>query len=37
MYSVKDLYDLTPLSCVRGVVPEKSIWKNGAVVVKKRG
>ncbi len=26
-----------PLSCVRGVVPEKSIWKTGAVVVKKRG
>lgn len=25
-----------PLSCVRGVVPEKSIWKTGAVVVKKR-
>ncbi len=26
-----------PLSCVRGVVPEKSIWKTGAVVVKKCG
>ena len=26
-----------PLSCVRGMVPEKSIWKTGAVVVKKRG
>lgn len=25
-----------PLSSVRGVVPEKSIWKTGAVVVKKR-
>lgn len=25
-----------PLSCVRGVVPEKSIWKTGGVVVTKR-
>ena len=25
-----------PLSSVRGVVPEKSIWKTGGVVVKKR-
>ena len=25
-----------PLSCVRGVVPEKSIWKTGGVVVRKR-
>ena len=25
-----------PLSCVRGVLPEKSIWKTGGVVVKKR-
>ena len=24
-----------PTSCVRGVVPEKSIWKTGGVVVKK--
>lgn len=24
-----------PLSCVRGVVPERSIWKTGGVVVKK--
>ena len=37
MNTVHDLYDLTPLSCMRGVVPEKSVWKNGAVVVKKRG
>ena len=37
MYSVNDLYDLTPMKCVRGVVPEKSIWKIGAVVVKKHG
>lgn len=37
MYSVNDLYDLTPLSCVHGVVSEKSIWKIGAVVVKKCG
>ena len=29
--------NIYPLSCVRGVVPEKSIWKTGAVVVKKRG
>ncbi|MGN0777571.1 MAG: UDP-N-acetylglucosamine pyrophosphorylase [Aristaeellaceae bacterium] len=25
-----------PLSCVRGVVPENSIWKTGGVVVRKR-
>ena len=28
--------NIYPLSSVRGVVPEKSIWKTGAVVVKKR-
>ena len=27
--------NIYPLSCVRGVVPEKSIWKTGGVVVKK--
>ena len=25
-----------PLSCVRGEVPERSIWKTGGVVVKKQ-
>lgn len=25
-----------PLSCVRGVVPENSIWKTGGVIVKKK-
>ena len=25
-----------PLSCVRGTVPEKSIWKTGGIVVKKK-
>ena len=29
--------NIYPLSSVRGVVPEKSIWKTGGVVVKKRG
>ena len=28
--------NIYPLSCVRGVVPEKSIWKTGGVVVAKR-
>ena len=28
--------NIYPTSCVRGVVPEKSIWKTGGVVVKKR-
>ena len=28
--------NIYPLSCVRGVVPEKSIWKTGGVVVKKQ-
>ena len=28
--------NIYPLSCVRGVVPEKSIWKTGGVVVRKR-
>lgn len=28
--------NIYPLSCVRGVVPEKSIWKTGGVVVHKR-
>lgn len=37
MNTVHDLHDLTTLSCVRGVVLEKSIWKTGAVVVKKHG
>ncbi|MBP3672986.1 MAG: UDP-N-acetylglucosamine pyrophosphorylase [Oscillospiraceae bacterium] len=27
--------NIYPTSCVRGVVPEKSIWKTGGVVVKK--
>nr|MBR4282044.1 UDP-N-acetylglucosamine pyrophosphorylase [Clostridia bacterium] len=27
--------NIYPLSCVRGVVPEKSIWKTGGVVVRK--
>ena len=27
--------NIYPLSCVRGVVPERSIWKTGGVVVKK--
>ena len=29
--------NIYPLSSVRGVVPEKSIWKTGGVVVKKNG
>ena len=29
--------NIYPLSAVRGVVPEKSIWKTGGVVVKKHG
>ena len=28
--------NIYPTSCVRGVVPEKSIWKTGGVVVSKR-
>ncbi|MGN0745053.1 MAG: UDP-N-acetylglucosamine pyrophosphorylase [Aristaeellaceae bacterium] len=28
--------NIYPLSCVRGMVPEKSIWKTGGVVVPKR-
>ena len=28
--------NIYPLSCVRGVVPERSIWKTGGVVVHKR-
>ena len=28
--------NIYPLSCVRGVVPEESIWKTGGIVVKKR-
>jgi len=28
--------NIYPLSSVRGVVPEKSIWKTGGVVVKKQ-
>ncbi len=28
--------NIYPTSCVRGVVPENSIWKTGGVVVKKR-
>ena len=28
--------NIYPLSCVRGVVPERSIWKTGGVVVNKR-
>lgn len=28
--------NIYPLSCVRGLVPEKSIWKTGGVVVPKR-
>ena len=27
--------NIYPTSCVRGVVPEKSIWKTGGVIVKK--
>ena len=27
--------NIYPLSCVRGVVPEKHIWKTGGVLVKK--
>ena len=27
--------NIYPTSCVRGVVPEKSIWKTGGIVVKK--
>jgi acetyltransferase-like isoleucine patch superfamily enzyme len=27
--------NIYPTSCVRGVVPEKSIWKNNGTVVKK--
>ena len=27
--------NIYPLSCVRGVVPEKHIWKTGGVIVKK--
>ena len=29
--------NIYPLSCVRGVVPEESIFKTGGVIVKKRG
>ena len=27
--------NIYPLSCVRGVVPENSIWKTGGIVVEK--
>lgn len=29
--------NIYPTSCVRGVVPEESIWKTGGIVVKKQG
>ena len=28
--------NIYPTSCVRGVVPEKSIWKTGGVIVPKK-
>jgi acetyltransferase-like isoleucine patch superfamily enzyme len=27
--------NIYPASCVRGIVPEKSIWKSGGVIAKK--